>query len=82
MHLMGGFTCSTQGKLFDIQYDLKCVIKHDCWNEFGEGYKVTLPLKINAPPMFGVPQLPPANFATPPNWQPVQTPMYVAPPNF
>lgn len=51
IRLMKTFTCSVQGKLFDIQYECRAVIKHDCWNEFGEGYYVNLPIKIMAPPM-------------------------------
>ena len=62
VRLMKAFTCSVQGKLFDIQYVLKFVIKHDCWNELGEGYAVTLPIKIMSPPMHVDADMTPANF--------------------
>ena len=48
--LIHQFTNTYSGMLFDVEYELRCVIKHDCWNEWGEGYKISLPIKILAAP--------------------------------
>ena len=31
------FTCSVDGKLITVEYALHVLVKHDAWNEFGEG---------------------------------------------
>jgi hypothetical protein len=33
-----------------VQYYLKCFVKHDAWNEFGQGKFVSQPIKIMQPP--------------------------------
>lgn len=38
---------SIQGKLFQIEYSLKCFVKHDSWDAFGEGNCVEIPIKIS-----------------------------------
>lgn len=40
------FTPSVNGKLIKINYLMKVFVKHDPWNEFGEGKVVCLPIKI------------------------------------
>jgi hypothetical protein len=35
------------GRLFTIEYSLLVFMKHDSWNEFGEGNCISVPLKIN-----------------------------------
>lgn len=45
------FSSSVAGKLFNIVYTLKAFVKHDAWNEWGEGNCISLPIKIMQPPM-------------------------------
>ena len=49
--MVPNFSCSVSGKLFTIAYELKAFVKHDAWNEFGEGNCVSCPVKISQPPM-------------------------------
>lgn len=44
--LANAFSTSVQGQLIMIGYTLRCYVKHDAWNEFGEGNCVRLPIKI------------------------------------
>lgn len=44
LHL--NFTPSVNAKLFQVCYALCCYVKHDAWNEFGEGKFVSQPIKI------------------------------------
>jgi hypothetical protein len=45
--------CSYSGKLFNIEFSLNVFVKHDSWNEFGEGNCVSLPIKIHQTPILG-----------------------------
>ena len=45
------FSTSVAGKMIHIAYTLKVFVKHDAWNELGEGKVVSLPIKIVQPPM-------------------------------
>ena len=49
--LLRSFSISVAGKLLRVDYVLKVFVKHDSWNEFGEGKVVSLPIKILQPPM-------------------------------
>jgi len=42
-------SCSVGGKLFTIEYFLLAFVKHDAWNEWGEGNAVRIPIKIMQP---------------------------------
>ena len=44
--MLKSFSTSVTGKLISVCYTLKCFVKHDAWNEFGEGNVVSLPIKI------------------------------------
>ena len=48
--MLKAFSMSVSGKLIQIAYTLKCFVKHDSWNEYGEGKVVSLPIKIVQPP--------------------------------
>ena len=37
---------SVNGKLITVAYFLVFLVKHDAWNEFGEGNKVMFPIRI------------------------------------
>ena len=37
---------SVTGKLISVSYELIFFIKHDAWNEFGQGHMVKHPIKI------------------------------------
>ena len=39
-------TPSISGGIFTIKYTLRVFVKHDSWNEFGEGKFFNLPIKI------------------------------------
>jgi len=41
---------SFSGKHFAVEYYLKCFIKYDSWNEFGEGKSVIFPIYLTHPP--------------------------------
>ena len=47
--LHGLMPCSFVGKIVAIEYFLKAYVKHDAWNEFGEGKFVVLPIKLTHP---------------------------------
>ena len=49
--MLKSFSTSVTGKLIEVSYTLKCFVKHDAWNEFGEGNVVSLPIKIMQPPV-------------------------------
>lgn len=38
--------CSFYGRNFSVVYNLICFVKHDSWNDFGEGKRVIMPVKI------------------------------------
>lgn len=44
-------TPSISGGIFSIKYTLRVFVKHDSWNEFGEGKFFNLPIKILQPPV-------------------------------
>lgn len=44
-------TPSISGGIFTIKYTLRVFVKHDSWNEFGEGKFFNLPIKIIQPPI-------------------------------
>lgn len=66
--ILDAFTTSVDGKLLKITYKLHCFIKHDSWNEFGEGNCVTLPIKILQPPVRQESQV---EMMQPQDWRPV-----------
>ena len=37
---------SVNGKLISVSYELVFFIKHDAWNEFGQGHKIVHPINI------------------------------------
>lgn len=39
-------TPSNITQVITITYSIKAIIKHDCWNEFGEGIEVSVPIYI------------------------------------
>lgn len=43
------FTRSITGSLFTVDYNLRIYVKHDSWNEFGQGNCINLPIKIMQP---------------------------------
>lgn len=49
--LLESLTTSVEGKLFKVKYSLLFFVKHDAWNEFGEGNCIKMPVKIWQPPM-------------------------------
>jgi len=46
---------------------LRCYVKHDAWNEFGEGNCVNLPVRISMPPQQLVSNI---QVQTPEGWAP------------
>jgi hypothetical protein len=44
--MLKAFSISLQGKLITVNYVLKVFVKHEAWNEFGEGKVVSLPIQI------------------------------------
>jgi hypothetical protein len=46
MPLLTTISNSISGRLFQIEYSLKFFVKHDSWDEFGEGTCVEMPVKI------------------------------------
>lgn len=74
--MLDAFTTSVQGQLINVQYTLRCYVKHDAWNEFGEGNCVTLPIRIMQPPVQLVSNI---VVEQPQNWQPqVQETVHLA----
>lgn len=49
--MLKAFSISVSGKLIHVAYTLKAFVKHDAWNEYGEGKVVSLPIKISQPPI-------------------------------
>ena len=41
------FKGAVKAKLFEIWYVLTAYVKHDSWNEFGDGHKKDLAIKIH-----------------------------------
>jgi hypothetical protein len=44
---------SFSGNFWFVEYSLNVFVKHDSWNEFGEGASVTFPLRIHQAPVQG-----------------------------
>jgi hypothetical protein len=42
------------GRYFFVEYSLNVFVKHDSWNEFGEGASVTFPIRIHQAPLKGI----------------------------
>ena len=61
------FTTSYEGKLISVDYSLRAYVKHDAWNEFGEGNCVKLPIKIYMPPLKLISQV---QIVQPQDWSP------------
>ena len=49
--MLHSFSTSVAGKLVNVAYTLKCFVKHEAWNEFGEGMVISCPIKIMQQPM-------------------------------
>lgn len=49
--MLESFSTTVSGAIIQVAYTLKCFVKHDSWNEFGEGKVVSLPVKIVTPPI-------------------------------
>lgn len=49
MPLLNTISNSMSGRLFQIEYSLKFFVKHDSWDEFGEGTCVEMPIRIVQP---------------------------------
>ena len=49
--MLKSFSISVQGKLVTVSYILKVFVKHDSWNEYGEGMVASMPIQILQPPM-------------------------------
>lgn len=47
-HLMGKLSPSFFGQIVKLWYVLRVIIKHESWNEWGEGSSVDFPIKILA----------------------------------
>lgn len=62
---------SFSGNFWFVEYSLNVFVKHDSWNEFGEGASVTFPIRIHQAPVHG-PYLRSIeeNVSLPDNWQP------------
>jgi len=44
--LLGSFSSSFFGQAYKIWYTLKVFVKHDAWNDWGEGKAIEFPIKI------------------------------------
>ena len=51
MPMLQSFSISVHGKIVQVEYILKAFVKHDSWNEFGEGKVASMPIQILQPPM-------------------------------
>ena len=51
VQMVQAISCTFNGKLISVSYQLKVYIKHDSWNELGSGKKVVFPVMILQPPM-------------------------------
>ena len=56
-----------KGKLITVEYSLHVFVKHDAWNEFGEGASVGTIITILQQPMNFVSQIP---VQAPAGWDP------------
>ena len=61
------FNNSVQGKLFEVSFILKVFVKHDSWNEYGEGMVVSFPIQILGQPFEIVSKL---EVQAPDGWNP------------
>ena len=48
--LVKSLPCTYEGKLIKVSYTLKVFVKHEGWNQFGEGSCVMIPVKLVQPP--------------------------------
>lgn len=48
--IMANFLGTIQGRLLKIDYFVRVFVKHDAWNEFGQGNYVSFPVYINQSP--------------------------------
>ena len=48
--ILESFTCTTKCSVFEVKYLLRCFVKHDAWNDFGEGNFVEFPINMLARP--------------------------------
>ena len=44
--MLGSFSSSFFGQICKVWYTLKVFVKHDAWNDWGEGHAVDFPIKI------------------------------------
>lgn len=44
--MLKSFSMSVHGRIVNVSYHIKFFVKHDSWNEFGEGQVVSFPIKI------------------------------------
>lgn len=44
--MLGSFSSSFFGQIVKVWYILKVFVKHDAWNEWGEGHAIEFPIKI------------------------------------
>lgn len=49
--LMKQLSSTVNGKINEVEYVLKCIIKHEGFCEFGEGAVASMPIQILQPPM-------------------------------
>lgn len=42
------------GQFFFVEYSLNVFVKHDSWNEFGEGASVTFPIRVHQASLKGL----------------------------
>ena len=49
--MVQSFSTSFFGQLVKVWYVLKVFVKHDSWNEWGEGNSVEFPIKIQRQPV-------------------------------
>ena len=49
-YMIKRFPTSVHAEMFRVYYTLACYIKHDSWNDFGQGNCVILPIKITQKP--------------------------------
>ena len=61
------------GQFFYVEYSLNVFVKHDSWNEFGEGASVTFPIRIHQLPLKGFFRRAAVdNLSLPEKWEPQQ----------
>lgn len=42
---------SYSGKLMHVEFILQVFVRHDCWNEFGQGFMKSFPIRIHQAPL-------------------------------